>query len=140
MSAATTASKRQFAVTVSPYPGRVSYMSGGAEQQPTSKYYNGGSATPDIIKGRRVIDNVVVRIRYTPSVGNEYVKGLRKLQRAAQSFTINRQPLDENGTVVGKAEVFTGCRIVRITKPDYDEQSDADAAVIEVEFSVADVS
>ncbi len=139
MSASTTASKRQFSVSVAPYPGTVDYMSGGAEQQPTSKYYNGGAGSPDIIKGRRVVDNVVVRKRYTPLAGNEYVKGLRKLQKANQTFTITKQPLDENGTAVGRPEVLTGCKIVRITKPDYDEQSDSDAAIIEVEYSVADV-
>lgn len=139
MSGETVSSQRAFKVEVSPTLGACTGMTGGAVQQPSSKFYQGGAATPELVRGRRVISDVTVTKGFKAARSPQLIQSLIKAMNSTV-FKIVKQPLDEDGIAVGRALVYTGCRLVTVTPPAYNEQSDADAATLEFVFTVANVT
>lgn len=135
----TTASKRAFAVKISPVIGYVVSLSGGEVKTPRAKMWNGGAHVPDLIIGRREIGDLTCTVLYRPHTYGPMTKELLHLM-GFQVYTITKQDTDDNGQAVGRALVYTGCRMSQLTPPDYDEQSDTNASLLSMMFVVSGIA
>jgi hypothetical protein len=112
--------QRQFLVTVTGVDGNFWAMtSGGDVSVPTAKAYDGGSATPQIVYGNPVVDDLVVTRNYNPTRDGPIAKTLKAQMAAGRplSATIHQQPSDPAFKSTGTPpDVWAGV-LTRVTTP-----------------------
>lgn len=134
-----TTSQRNFRVSISPTIGTVASFSGGDVTIGTGKAWNGGATSPDVVIGRRDISDITVGRPFDPYRDIPIWKYLLGALRLRQ-FTITYQALDQQGIRRGKPITFSKCRIKQISLPQYNEDTDADPARFEIQFTPGNVT
>lgn len=132
-------SQRQYIVTVKDVAGNFMTKSGGGIASDSTKIYNGGSKTPEIITSTYEVENITVGRAYDSARDGAVLKKLRD-QVGKFETTITVQETDEDFVTTGKpAVVYAKARLVGITEPDYDSGS-GDPAMLELEFACTSVT
>lgn len=130
-------SQRQFLVSISGINGLFSTKSGGAITADTSKVYDGGSLTPEVLSGSADVGNVTVSRAYDHTRDAALLSTLRaKVGR--QTATISVTPADRDLVAIGSPTVYSDALLVGLTEPDSDASS-ADAATFELEWAIGQV-
>lgn len=132
-------SQRQFTVTVDGITGVFMTKSGGGITSDATKIYSGGSEVPSIITGVPEIENITIGRAYDQGRDDAMLSTLRKqVGRFTTTITVQETDADyKTGTL--KKAVYSNCKLVGITEPDYDSSS-GDAAMVELEFAVSSVA
>jgi hypothetical protein len=127
-------SQRMFLVSVSGFAGYFQTKSGGEKSSETTKDYDGGSLTPEVLAAPAEIDNVTVARSYKFS--RDY-----SAQRAASAqvgrlrTTLSVTPTDEDLVAIGPPRTYPDALLVRVSEPEVDASS-GDAATWEMEFAI----
>lgn len=127
-------SQRQFLVKVSGIDGYFMTKSGGAITADTSRVYDGGSLTPDVIAGPAEAGNITVSRAYDQ---NRDAALLTRLRQKVGRFTatVSVTPTDRDLVANGRPTTYARALLVGLTEPDFDASS-GDAATFELEFAI----
>lgn len=126
--------QRQFLVKVAGIDGYFMSKSGGNVSSDTSKVYDGGSLTPDVLAGPAEAENITVSRAYDYTRDGELLRRLRK-DVGRLSTTVSVTPTNRDLVPLGSPTVYSEALLVGLTEPDYDASS-GDAATYELEFAV----
>lgn len=128
----------QFEVTVQGLPGTWATKEGGSTGGDTTKRYDGGALTPDIVGGRPVTENVTLGKGFR---GNRDSALLADLRRKCLKWrtSIGVQPIDADGVPIGTGWTYTNCLLQNVGDPDVDSDS-GDPSTLEIEFAVGGVA
>jgi hypothetical protein len=106
---------------------------GGGVDSDSSNYYPGGMAPPVALGGRTTTDNVTISRLYRLERDHQHIQ--EWVNAAGKSAAIlTRQPLDINGNVFGKPQVYNAV-LKKVTPPPLDS-TQSGAAIVELEFVV----
>jgi hypothetical protein len=111
-------------------------MSGGEKDSEESKYRPGGMQATLSLGGYTTVGNVTVSRLF--KLDRDYAQLSNLLDRVGRgAVVVTKQSLDTDGNPYGKPTVYTGI-LKTVTPPEHDSES-SDAALIEIEVSVATV-
>lgn len=127
-------SKRNFLVAVQGISGYFATQTGGETASDSSKVYDGGSLTPDVLTAPPDTANIVVSRPYDPDLHATLIRNLRR-KVGSWNTTITKRPTDATLAPVGVATVYRGV-LIRVGEPEFDASS-SDAATWELEFAIA---
>lgn len=131
-------SQRMFLIKVDGITGYFQTKTGGNVAAETTKVYDGGSLTPDIVAGIPDADDITISRNYDPARDGELVTQLLKLV-GVWDTTLSIQPTDAAFNAIGKPRVYSGCRLKGCNEPDVDSGS-GDAAPFELVFAIGSYS
>lgn len=127
-------SQRMYLVKVAGIDGYFQTKTGGNISAETSKVYDGGSLTPDIVAGIPDAEDVTISRGYESARDGALVKQLK--QRVGTWYTtVSVQPTDATFVAVGDPTVYSNALLKGVNEPDVDSSS-GDAAVYELVFAV----
>ena len=129
--------QRMFLVSVSGFSDYFSTKSGGEKTSETSKSYDGGSTTPDVIASPAEVDNITVS-RPFKHYRDADAQRLAFSQVGRLRATIVVTPTDEDLIPIAQGRTYPDALLVRCTEPEVDSSS-GDPAVWEMEFAVSNV-
>lgn len=131
--------RRQWLVTVTGesgapiVAGTFLTKTGGSKSVDAQKVYDGGSPEYDILTGLPNLENVVVGRPFDIDRDGPMIEALDPLIGTGLWFTVTCQPLDREYRPYGKATVYSGSELIRVTEPDADGTS-SEPDVFEIEF------
>lgn len=117
--------------------GTFDTMDSGDTSSEDSKYSPGGMAKEINLITRRSHANVTVARYYDVLRDDNNLVWLKNRVGRAQG-SVSVQPLNADGVPIGGVTVYSG-QLTRAKGPDVDSSSD-DAAMLELEFSITEVS
>ena len=126
--------QRQFLVKVAGIEGYWMTKSGGNIAADTSKVYDGGAASPDVLAGPAEADNVTVSRAFDLGRDQPVLERLRK-QVGRWQTTVSITPTDRDLIAISKPQVYPEALLVGLTEPETDSSS-GDAATFELEFAI----
>lgn len=127
-------SQRQFLVKVSGIEGHFMTKTGGNVSADTSKVYDGGSITPDVLAGPAEVENITVSRAFDPQRDGSILKSLRqKVGRFTATITVT--PTDRDLVALGNPVVYPNALLTGLSESDYDAAS-SDPATYELEFAI----
>lgn len=135
------AAGNQFLVTTPAFGSRTfSKKTGGEKQANTSKWYDGGSTTPDVLASAPETTDVVLTNAYDPDVDGSILR-TAKAQVGILRTTLSIVPLLGDMTRVpsGVPDVYSNALLKGVKLIEVDANS-GDPAQWELTFAVADVS
>jgi hypothetical protein len=117
--------------------GTFDAFDGGEVDSEETKFWPGNLGQQISLGGRRSVNNITVGrlydlVRDHPNMG-WLMGGVGKAD-----VTVNKQPVDVDGVVSGRALVYVG-KLKQVTPPSHDSES-SDAAKFELEISSATVT
>lgn len=127
-------SQRQSLVKVSGIEDYFASKSGGNITADSSKVYDGGSPTPDVMTGPAEADNITVSRPYDLQRDEPVLRRLRKVV-GTWVTTVSVTPTDKDLVAVGQPQVYSNAVLVGLTEPEVDASS-GDAKTYELEFAV----
>jgi hypothetical protein len=128
------AAQFQFLIRVSGWSGYFVSRTGGDSQANVQKVYDGGALEPDLVAGRRTVNNVVVSRGWDPERdGPIYEQYDPLVGRWRTSVQIT--PTDENLAPTGATKNYPDCLLSRFGSPGANAQSD-DPSTFDAEFTV----
>lgn len=130
----TKSSQRQSLVKVSGIDDYFATKSGGNISADTSKVYDGGSLTPDVLAGPAEADNITVSRPYDLQRDEPVLKRLRRMV-GTWTTTVSVTPTDADLVAVGQPQVYSNAVLTGLTEPEVDASS-GDAKTYELEFAV----
>ena len=128
------AAQRQALVRVSGIERFWASKSGGEYSSDTTKVWDGGLLTPEVLAGPADISNITVSRPYRPNNDQAIRRSLAK-KVGRWRTTVSVQETDANLTPIGRPITYANALLVRCTAPDADASS-GDTAVWELEFAV----
>lgn len=131
------AAQRQGLVKVSGIDGYFMTKSGGNLSADTTKVYDGGSLTPDVLSSPAEADNVTVSRAYDDARDGNTLKRLRQ-QVGRLRTTVSVTPTNEDLVAIGEPTVYPNALLVGLTDLEVDASS-GDAQTFELEFAVGTV-
>lgn len=135
------ASGNQFLVTCPAFGSRTfSKKTGGEKQANTSKWYDGGATSPDVLAGSPETTDVVLTNAYDPDVDGQLLQ-TAKAQVGILRTTLSIVPLLGDMTRVssGRPDVYTNALLKGVKLVEVDANSN-DPATWELTFAVGNVS
>lgn len=129
------ASQRQFLVQADGLEGYWARKSGGAITADTTKAYDGGSVTPDLISAPPSAENVTTGRTYDEDRDGPILRRLRPLVGVFRT-TISVTPTDADLVAIGEPVVYPDALLVGLTEPDADAGS-GDAADFDLEWAIS---
>jgi len=130
--------QRQFLVSISGINGYFMTKSGGEVSSESTKVFEGGAKTPEIITSPSDVDNLTVSRNYDPDRDASILAQLRA-KVGTERKTITVQPTDRDLVAIGNPIVYADAVLVRIAEPEYDANS-GDMATYELEFACKTVA
>lgn len=130
--------QRQFLVKVAGIEGYFATKSGGDITAETSKVYDGGSDTPDVLAGPAEVDDISCSRSYDLQRDEPILRQLRR-QVGRFSTTVSVTPTDRDLIAVGQPVVYPDALLTGVVEPETDASS-GDAAEFELTFSVGKVA
>lgn len=128
------AAQRQQLVKVSGFEGYFATKSGGDVEAETSKVWDGGKLTPDVLSSPSETGNVTVTRPYRPALHKPELDRLAK-QVGRYRTTVSVQDTDADLIPIGKPTTYAGALLVALRRPEHDASS-SDAGTFELEFAV----
>ena len=127
-------SQRMFLVNVSGISGNFDTKSGGETTSETTKHYDGGSLTPEVLASPPETDNITVSRAW--KFDRDYDAHRLARQRVGRwRTTLSVTPTNEDLIAVGNPVTYPNALLVRVSEPDADSSS-GDTATFELEFAV----
>lgn len=130
--------QRQFLVKVAGIEGYFATKSGGDITAETSKVYDGGSDTPDVLAGPAEVDDISCSRAYDLQRDEPILRQLRR-QVGRFSTTVSVTPTDRDLIAVGQPVVYPDALLTGVVEPETDASS-GDAAEFELTFAVGKVA
>lgn len=128
------ASQRQQLVEVAGFDGYFASKSGGEVSAETSKVWDGGKLSPDVMSSPAETDNVTVSRPYRPGIHGPKLSQLAKLVGRFRT-TVSVWDTDPDLGPIGTPVVYADALLVKLTRPEHDASS-SDPGVFELEFAV----
>ena len=128
-------SQRQFLVKVSGIDGYFASKTGGNITAGTTKVFDGGSLTPDVLTGTPEVDDITVSRPYEYGRDHAVIKRLRNLV-GSWTTTVSVTPTDRDLVALADPTVYSDALLVGLTDPDADAAS-ADPATLELVFAIS---
>lgn len=129
------ASQRQWLVRVDGIEGLWARKTGGAITADTTKAYDGGNPTPDLISAPPSAENVTVGRTYDEDRDGPILRRLRPLVGVFRT-TVSVTPTDADLVAIGEPIVYAGALLVGVTESDVDAGS-GDASDFDLEFAIS---
>jgi hypothetical protein len=130
-------SQQMFIVTVKGIQGTFMSKSGGDTTSNTTKVYNGGSKTPELLAAPAETDNITISRAYNHDRDYQVLKNCRaKVGRWRTNISV--AATDEDLNTRGKSTQYVNALLVRMSEPEYDSAGN-DASSFELEFAVASI-
>ena len=126
--------QRQFLVKVSGFPGYFMTKSGGNISSDTTKVYDGGALTPDVIASPPEAEDVTVSRAYDVKRDGDILVRLRQ-QIGRFRTTVSVTPTDADLVATGAATVYPNALLIGLNEPEYDS-SGGDAATFELVWAI----
>lgn len=126
--------QRHFLVKVAGIGGHFMTKSGGSISSGTTKVYDGGALTPDVISSAPEAENVTVGRAFDYDRDSLLIKELRK-KVGSWRTTVSVTPTTPDMVARGRATVYSDALLVGLGEPDYDS-SGGDAANWTLEFAI----
>ena len=130
-------SQRMFIVNVSGIPGNFDTKSGGETTSETTKHYDGGSLTPEVLASPPETDNITVSRAWKYERDYDAQRLARK-RVGRWRTTVSVTPTNEDLIAVGDPTTYPNALLVRVSEPDADSSS-GDTATFELEFAIEGV-
>lgn len=127
-------SQRQSLVKVSGIEDYFASKSGGNITADSSKVYDGGQVTPDVMTGPAEADNITVSRPYDLARDEPVLRRLRKVV-GTWTTTVSVTPTDKDLIATAQPQVYANAVLVGLTEPEVDASS-GDAKTYELEFAV----
>lgn len=128
-------SQRQFLVKVEGIEGYFARKTGGNIAAETSKAYDGGNPTPDLISSPANAEDVNCGRTWETERDAPLFRRLRPLVGVWRT-TVSVTPTDRDLVVSGEPTTYPGALLVGVTEPEVDASS-GDPAEIELVFAVS---
>jgi hypothetical protein len=127
-------SERQFLVKVAGLEGLFMTKTGGDITAPTSKVYDGGNLTPEVMAGPAEAANVVISRAFDPLVDGPILTSLRQ-QVGSYTDTLSVTPTDRDLVALGNPTVYSDALLVGLTEPTFDAAS-GNPSNYDLEFAI----
>jgi hypothetical protein len=127
------ATKRQFLVTISGFPGTWSTSSGGSLSADVTRDYDGGSDVPDLLGGVPTAEDLEISRTFDPVRDLAILEKLRR-EVGRGRYTIMKQATDANYNKVGKPMTYSDCLLLGVNDPHSDASS-SDTSQMTVKFA-----
>lgn len=131
-------SQRHFLVKVAGIDGYFTSKSGGESTAASSKVYDGGQVTPEVVTGPIEVGDITCGKNYDPLVDGPILQALRP-QVGSYTTTVSVTPTDRNMVPVSRPTTYSNAVLTGLTEPDADAGS-SDSAGYELTFTVPSVS
>lgn len=132
------AAQRQFLISVAGVAGTFANKSGGEVSGDSTKVWDGGSLTPELLSSPSEVANVTVSRPFDPARDWPILHRLRsQVNRWRTSVSIT--PTDADLIPNGNAVVYANALLTRVAFPDVDASS-GDPATFELEFIVGSIA
>lgn len=126
--------QRHFLVKVEGIDGHFMSKTGGSISSDTTKVFDGGAITPDVIASPPEAENITVGKAFDVDRDADRLAVLRTKVGSLRT-TVSVQPTNADMVASGRPTVYANALLVGLTEPDMDS-SGGDAAMWELEFAI----